>query len=305
MLEKLKRYFQTAYTEQFNPNDKNRNWFQTDDGHKFGISKTALTDDELNLLNHLFTSIDYHEDRIYNSRIKQEWHTFLYEHTNDLPILSGVGTVRFFYFFLKTPLEDPNSFEEAIIGGFGQPILFWQSRTHGFIIDQKPQEAFTKIEFNQLINTLTSDFFVEIHGYIGQLNKFDHSLKEKFSYEYQCIEAIHQGAHQEKVMNFYEGFPLLLIESPSLADPRILSDYLIESVQEQEMLHTLQVFFRNNLNASLTAKKLYIHRNSLQYRLDKFIEKTGIDIRSFSNATFVTLAILLINKKNSLIVHDA
>jgi DNA-binding PucR family transcriptional regulator len=33
------------------------------------------------------------------------------------------------------------------------------------------------------------------------------------------------------------------------------------------------------LNASLTAKRLFIHRNSLQYRIDKFIERTGIDIR--------------------------
>lgn len=305
MLEKLKRYFQTAYTEQFNPNDRDSYWFQTDDGHTFGIRQTAITEDEFNLLNHLFTSINFYSDRKYTSRLKQEWHEFLYEHSNVLPVSSEGEMVRFFYFFLKTPLEDPNSFEEAIIGGFGQPILFWRSRTHGVIIDQQPQGAFTKKECNELIDTLTSDFLVEIHGYIGQLHKFDLTLKEKVSYEGQCIEVMHQGAHQEKVITFYEGFPLLLIESPSLADPCILSDYLIESVQEQDMLHTLQVFFRNNLNASLTAKKLYIHRNSLQYRLDKFIEKTGIDIRTFTNATFVMLATLLIKKKNSLIVHGA
>ncbi|WP_313799129.1 helix-turn-helix domain-containing protein [Cytobacillus sp.] len=305
MLEKLKRYFQTSLTEQFNSNDRKRYWFQTDDGQTFGISKTALSDEELNLLNHLFTPIDCQADSKYSSRIKQEWHEFLYKHSNTLPQSSGVETVRFFYFFLRTPLEDPNSFEEAIIGGFGQPLLFWQSRTHGFIIDQQPQDAFTKMEFNQLIDTLISDFFVDIHGYIGQLNKFDLSLKEKFSYECQCIEVIHHGANQERVTTFYEGFPHVLIESPSLVDQHIFSDYLVESIQEQEMLQTLQVFFQNNLNASLTAKKLYIHRNSLQYRLDKFIEKTGIDIRSFSNATFVTLAILLLKKNNTLIVHGA
>ncbi|WP_102271971.1 PucR family transcriptional regulator [Cytobacillus massiliigabonensis] len=301
MLEKLKGYYQTAFTEQINPDDNDKFWFQMENGHTFGITKTALTNGELNLLNHLFTSIDFLAERIFNSRIKQEWHEFLFEHTNVLPASGEIEAVRIFYFFLKSPLEDPNSFEEAIIGGFGQPVLFWQSRTHGFIVDQQPQGAFTKKEFNQLIDTLISDFFVEIHGYIGQLNKFDLSLKEKFTYECQCMEVIHQRTNQEKVITFYEGFPLLLIESPTLADPRILSDYLVESVQEQEMLHTLQVFFQNNLNASVTAKKLYIHRNSLQYRLDKFIEKTGIDIRSFSNATFVMLAIFMIDKSNSVV----
>jgi len=77
-----------------------------------------------------------------------------------------------------------------------------------------------------------------------------------------------------------------------------LSNLLVESMQAQEMLQTIQVFLQCNLNASLTAKKLYIHRNSLQYRLDKFIENTGIDIRSFTNAAFVSLAMLLLKSEN-------
>ncbi|MCY8607352.1 helix-turn-helix domain-containing protein, partial [Bacillus sonorensis] len=46
-------------------------------------------------------------------------------------------------------------------------------------------------------------------------------------------------------------------------------------------------YMQCNLNASLTAKRLFIHRNSLQYRIDRFIEKTGIDIRQFEEAAAV------------------
>jgi DNA-binding PucR family transcriptional regulator len=47
------------------------------------------------------------------------------------------------------------------------------------------------------------------------------------------------------------------------------------------------------MNVSLAAKKLYLHRNTLQYRVDKFIEKTGIDIKHFGNAVSIYLALMI------------
>jgi DNA-binding PucR family transcriptional regulator len=62
---------------------------------------------------------------------------------------------------------------------------------------------------------------------------------------------------------------------------------------DPEMYSSIKVFLENNLNASLTAKKLYIHRNTLQYRIDKFIDKTGIQLKDFYGAYTVFLACLL------------
>ncbi|MBY6268509.1 helix-turn-helix domain-containing protein, partial [Parageobacillus thermoglucosidasius] len=55
----------------------------------------------------------------------------------------------------------------------------------------------------------------------------------------------------------------------------------------------IKTFFQCDLNVSLAAKKLYMHRNSLQYRIDKFIEKTGMDIKHFQGAVAVYLAMLI------------
>jgi DNA-binding PucR family transcriptional regulator len=63
--------------------------------------------------------------------------------------------------------------------------------------------------------------------------------------------------------------------------------------EDPELFTTIKVFLENNLNASLTAKKLYIHRNTLQYRIDKFIEKTGVQLKDFYGAFTVFLACLL------------
>jgi sugar diacid utilization regulator len=67
------------------------------------------------------------------------------------------------------------------------------------------------------------------------------------------------------------------------------TDYLLDS----ETLMTLEQFFTMDCNVSETAKKLYIHRNTLLYRLDKFKNETGLDVRSFNHAVLVRLALLL------------
>lgn len=53
---------------------------------------------------------------------------------------------------------------------------------------------------------------------------------------------------------------------------------------EPELRKTIKLFIENNSNVTLTAKKLHLHRNSLQYRIDKFIERSGIDIKTYTGA---------------------
>lgn len=62
---------------------------------------------------------------------------------------------------------------------------------------------------------------------------------------------------------------------------------------DTETIHTLEQFFENDCNVSETAKKLYIHRNTLLYRLDKFKQETEMDVRNFHQAVLVRIALLL------------
>jgi len=63
----------------------------------------------------------------------------------------------------------------------------------------------------------------------------------------------------------------------------------------EEMLQTIEMFFRKDLNLSDTARQLFIHRNTLVYRLDKVQRQTGLDLRHFDDA--VTFKILHVLKK--------
>lgn len=62
---------------------------------------------------------------------------------------------------------------------------------------------------------------------------------------------------------------------------------------DADMLSTAEEFLENNLNVSETARKLYMHRNTLTYRLDKIERATGLNIRNFSDAVTFRLTGLL------------
>jgi sugar diacid utilization regulator len=87
----------------------------------------------------------------------------------------------------------------------------------------------------------------------------------------------------------------LLDAVPKRAKNRFLEGVLrrAEPSFDPEMLQTLEAFFNENCNVSDTAKRLYIHRNTLLYRLDKFKQETGMDVRDFEHAVLVRLALLL------------
>jgi sugar diacid utilization regulator len=68
---------------------------------------------------------------------------------------------------------------------------------------------------------------------------------------------------------------------------------LFEAFKDTEMRQTIRHFFENDAKLTETAKVLYIHRNTLLYRLDKFKQETGWDIRKFSHAMLVKLALMM------------
>ena len=57
-----------------------------------------------------------------------------------------------------------------------------------------------------------------------------------------------------------------------------------EKVMTEETIETIRAFFRNDLNLSTTARELFIHRNTLLYRMEKVRKATGLDLRKFEDA---------------------
>lgn len=64
---------------------------------------------------------------------------------------------------------------------------------------------------------------------------------------------------------------------------------------DEEILTTVNKFFENNLNVSETSRQLFVHRNTLVYRIEKLEKSTGLDVRTFDDALTFKIALMVVN----------
>jgi DNA-binding PucR family transcriptional regulator len=140
---------------------------------------------------------------------------------------------------------------------------------------------------NDLSLAITSDFLTDSVFLQGQLHLPNEHLQKKLLNEQQLfLDHVQRGKLRSGISTFYECLPSLILYDES-ALSHAISDAFKEAVFDRDVYRTLMTYMQCNLNASKAAKALYVHRNSLQYRIDKFIERTGIDIRHFPEASAV------------------
>ena len=146
---------------------------------------------------------------------------------------------------------------------------------------------------NTFISETNSEILIGIGEAKPQLNRLSESMKE-------ARTAIEVGRVYKKSQSVFS-FKKMLIER-FLADvPReistkynsLLFNRKTARLFNDEMIHTIEKFFENSLNLSETARQLYIHRNTLIYRLDKIQRIIGLDLRAFDDAVTFKMMMLL------------
>ena len=102
----------------------------------------------------------------------------------------------------------------------------------------------------------------------------------------------------EKSIVTYEnlGIGRLIYQLPTTMCEMFLSEVFKKSTidsLDRETLETILQFFDNNLNVSETSRKLFVHRNTLVYRLEKIKKLTGLDLREFDHAIVFKVALMV------------
>ena len=102
----------------------------------------------------------------------------------------------------------------------------------------------------------------------------------------------------DKSIIYYENLGLgrIIYQLPTTLCEMFLSEVFkknpIESL-DQETLYTINKFLENNLNVSETSRNLFVHRNTLVYRLEKIKKLTGLDLREFDHAIIFKVALMV------------
>lgn len=105
-------------------------------------------------------------------------------------------------------------------------------------------------------------------------------------------------AERETISYGRLGIGRLIYQIPmSLCDmfiKEVFGEKIPDVLEDEESMSTINKFFENNLNISETARKLYVHRNTLVYRLERIEKIIGLDIRKFDDAMTFRIAVMVL-----------
>ncbi len=155
-------------------------------------------------------------------------------------------------------------------------------------------------------DAINSELLVKTVVGIGTFAKHLRELADRYKEAQVAIE-VGKVFETDKTVIHYEnlGIGRIIYQLPTTLCEMFLSEVFkknpIESL-DQETLYTINKFFENNLNVSETSRKLFVHRNTLVYRLEKIKKLTGLDLREFDHAIVFKVALMVkkyLNSQNS------
>lgn len=255
-----------------------------------GIPVQDIHDKELSILKSL---LPYHESIPMNNKGSRSWYQFLFKN-GELPPVSNDIRYRVLHFHLNGKDLNTDDIESAIKGFFPDDIIIiWESEFRLYIVERERKHPLDEEGLYSLSKTFETDLFINAFIYCGRFTFLTKEYPENFQKERTFFHYALELSPQNRVFSFEKIFPRIL--TAHMAEE--LSNGLFSSIGEvfkddPDLFISIKVLLENNLNVSVTSKKLYVHRNTLQYRIDKFTDKTGINLKDFNSAVTVYFACL-------------
>ncbi len=150
---------------------------------------------------------------------------------------------------------------------------------------------------SSISDTLSSEFYTHCVVGIGTTVTGIKDLARSFKEAQSALEVAKVFDTDRTIVSYDNlGIARLIYQLPTTLCEMFLREVFkrgsIESL-DQETLFTIQRFFENNLNVSETSRKLFVHRNTLVYRLEKIKKLTGLDLREFEDAIVFKVALMV------------
>ncbi len=148
-----------------------------------------------------------------------------------------------------------------------------------------------------IIDTLNTELMIKAQIGIGTIVDSVRDIGRSFKEAQTALQIGSIFENDKAIINYNNlGIGRLIYQLPTTLCKLFLKEVFREGSFEaldQETLFTIQKFFENNLNVSETSRQLYVHRNTLVYRLDKIQKITGLDLRNFDDAIIFKVAMLV------------
>lgn len=208
-------------------------------------------------------------------------------------------------FMVETKYEKDNSAMETIKSLFAsKPKDFITAIDEkSIIIVKELKESDDFEELNRIARTLVDMLNAEAMSQVRvSYGNVIHEIKDVSRSYKEAKMALEVGKifYSDKIVIPYSnlGIGRLIYQLPIPLCQMFMKEVFGEQLPDtfdDETLTTINKFFENNLNVSETSRQLYVHRNTLVYRLEKLQKSTGLDIRVFDDALTFKIAMMVVS----------
>lgn len=259
---------QEAFEPSSDPNDYN---FLIS-GQWIVIRKDQLSSKEKFLLSLISQKND-------NKSVSNPWWSFLIHENDKVP--NEKINVRVIQFEVQK-LESDNRANEwlnVFKDTFDDVVdSFWINKYTGILIEKETKSNMDKLEVQRMIQLIDSDFYTKSHVYVGQFWPVDAKLPNIFDMERQLFHKSLEMKDKDNVNNLSTVILDFLIEQ-NLKNTDMFKSLKKRINIDAKTTQMINMLYKCDSNLAKTSKELFLHRNTLLYRMEKFHEQTDFDLK--------------------------
>lgn len=249
-------------------------------GCYYQIEKKTLSASEIKLLQTLFSVSS-------NDATSHKWYQILFGEQS-----APSGIFRLFQLKLQ-PTKDfeRNEWEQTVKTTFPAAVALFSTACDQYIlVETQGTENYSKQVIEGIFLSLDNDFSTTTKVYLGNYSDKTR-LKAVFEIERQLFQWCLAKNSQQRLYTLAD--EALLYYTRQLFQTSPLTACLKESMSfDDEMKNIILMLWETQGNVSLSAKKLFLHRNTLQYRLDKFYDTYDLNLKKVSDLLLVYLFLI-------------
>ena len=225
----------------------------------------------------------------------------IYNRAKKLHIETSVNRV---VFLIETKDEKDSNALETVKGLFA-------GKSRGFItqVDEKniilvkelkEEEGYEDMEktANVILDMLNTEAMISVHVSFGTIVNEIKDVSRSYKEAKMALDVGKIFYSDQNVIAYSSlGIGRLIYQLPMPLCKMFIGEIFGENTPDDfddETIATINKFFENSLNVSETSRQLYIHRNTLVYRLDKLEKSTGLDLRVFDDAITFKIALMVV-----------
>lgn len=212
-----------------------------------------------------------------NKSINNNWWNFLVHESDKIP--SEKSNVRILQFEVQKLESDDRAKEwlNVFVDTFDDVVdSFWINKYTGILIEKETKTNMDKLEVQRMIQLIDSDFYTKSRVYVGQFWPVNEKLPNIFDMERQLF---HKSLEMKDNVNNLSTVILDFLIEQNLKNTDMFKSLKKKIDIDSKTTQMINALYKCDSNLTKTAKELFLHRNTLLYRMEKFHEQTGFDLK--------------------------